>query len=136
MKRLKEAKEEYEGYFRSIAEQGYKEGSGSKVLMSKLENSLSLFEQLDVMMRPDDVMLISNWKGFFNGVDFGWGKPFKVGVMGKVGPAFSNAVFLVDSQWGKGIEATVTLEEKLMAALERDVKFLAFASLDQGISSL
>lgn len=89
--------------------------------------------------KPDRVRL-RNWKGLiFNDVDFGWGKPFKVGVMGKAEPDFSNVVVLVDAQWGNnkaGIQATVILEEKLMAVLGRDVGFLAFASANVGVSSL
>ena len=131
---LREAMEEYESVFCSIAEHGYKEGFGSELILKKVENLLSLSEQLD--MKPDQHLWFTNWKGFFNDIDFGWGKPFKIGVYGKVDSAYSNTVFLVDSQWGKGIEATVILEEKLMAVLERDVNFLTFASTNPGISSL
>lgn len=55
---------------------------------------------------------------------------------GKFGPAFRNLVIFVETQYGNGIEAWVTLEEKLMGVLEHDPKFLALASPDPGISSL
>lgn len=44
--------------------------------------------------------------------------------MGKVGPTFGSLFILVDSQWGKGIETCMTLEDKLTGALENDPTFL------------
>lgn len=75
-----------------------------------------------------DIYGFSNWKGFFNEVNFGWGKPIWVGAHGKVGSEFRNQVFFVDAQGGEGIETFVTFEEKHMAALENDPEFLVFAS--------
>ena len=99
-----------------------------------------LLSQIDAMFAMEsekpDIFAFTGWNGLFNGVDFGWGKPSWVAVMGKVGPAFRNLVVFVDSQWGKGIEAWITLEEKQMKVLECDKEFLAFASLNPGISSL
>ncbi|KAK7849050.1 stemmadenine O-acetyltransferase [Quercus suber] len=81
-----------------------------------------------------DVCAVTCWLRFFNDIDFGWGKPFWVGIMGKVGPAFRNLIILSETPWGDGTEAWVTLEEKEMAILENDPKFLACASLNPSIS--
>ncbi|KAK9901884.1 hypothetical protein M0R45_001880 [Rubus argutus] len=52
------------------------------------------------------------------------------------GAISENFTVFMESQWGKGIEAWVTLEEKQMDVLERDPEFLAFASPNPGISSM
>lgn len=45
-----------------------------------------------------EIFGFTRWSGsFFNALEFGWGTPFWVGVMGKAGPAYRNAVVLVDS---------------------------------------
>ncbi|KAH7537124.1 stemmadenine O-acetyltransferase [Ziziphus jujuba] len=102
---------------------------------------LEFLNQLEAMLSLEsekpDIFAFTSWsKSFFNELDFGWGKPFWLGVMGKVGAAFRNLVIFVDTQWGNGIEAWVTLEEKLMVVLENDPNFLAFAAPNPGISSL
>lgn len=53
-----------------------------------------------------EIFGFTRWSGsFFNELEFGWGKPFWVGVMGKAGPAYRNAVVLVDStQWVMGLK--------------------------------
>ena len=97
-------------------------------------------EQIGAMFSMDqdkpDIFAFTAWNGFFNDVDFGWGTPFWIGVLGKVGPASRNLVVLMDSQWGNGVEAWLTLEEKQMGVLENDGEFLAFASPKPGISRL
>ncbi|EXB96195.1 Vinorine synthase [Morus notabilis] len=99
-----------------------------------------LLSQIEAMFSMEsekpDIFAFTGWNGLFNDIDFGWGKPFWVGVMGKVGPVFRNLVVFIDAQWGKGIEAWITLEEKQMKVLESDKEFLAFAALNPGISSL
>ncbi|XP_061995769.1 BAHD acyltransferase At5g47980-like [Rosa rugosa] len=97
------------------------------------------FNQLEVLLSsksPPEVYLFTNWTNIFYKLDFGWGKPFWVGLMGKVGPEFRNFTVFMEAQCGKGIEAWVTLEAKQMALLEKDLKFLAFASPNSGISSM
>lgn len=96
-------------------------------------------EQLEGMLcleaEKPDILGFTSWGKFFNDIDFGWGKPFWVGANGKVGSEFRNMVIFVDTQWGKGIEAWITLEDKQMALLESDSEFIAFASPRVGISS-
>ena len=99
-------------------------------ILTQIEDLFSMNSEMP------DILGFTGWNSLFNGIDFGWGTPFWVGVMGKVGPAFRNLVIFVDSQWGKGIEAWITLEAKQIAVLENDKEFLAFASLNPGISSL
>ncbi|GMN52901.1 hypothetical protein TIFTF001_022021 [Ficus carica] len=88
--------------------------------------------QLEMMLSLEsekpDIFAFTNWKSFFNEVDFGWGKPVWVSAHGKVGDEFRNLIVLIDKQGSKEIEAFLTLEEGQMAVLESDSKFLAFAS--------
>ncbi|OAY55335.1 stemmadenine O-acetyltransferase [Manihot esculenta] len=69
-------------------------------------------------------------------VNFGWGNPVWVGILGKAGPAFRNLTVFAEAIDGKGIEAWITLDEERMALLERDPEFLTYASTVQKISSL
>ena len=105
-----------------------------EVMKGNKEGWNEVVNQLDFMcsveLEKPDVYAFTNWKDFYNDVDFGFGNPFWVGTMGKVGPAFRNLVILVDAdQWGKGsVEAFITLERREMALLEHDSNFLAFTS--------
>lgn len=58
-------------------------------------------------------------------VDFGWGRPIRVG-MG-AGP-FDKFFILLDNQSGDGVEVIVMLDEQNMAIFERDLELLEFAS--------
>lgn len=64
-------------------------------------------------------------------IDYGWGKPVWVGVMGEVGSG-RKLTMLQKTIRGNGIEAWVTLDEKVMDILEHDPEFLAFATLNPG----
>ncbi|KAF5474009.1 hypothetical protein F2P56_005951 [Juglans regia] len=78
-----------------------------------------------------DVYTFSSWLGLdINGLDFGWGKPIWSGIMGEAGPTSRNLIFYKKTQCGNGVEAWVTLDEKLMAIFENDPEFLAFATLN------
>ncbi|KAG7961646.1 hypothetical protein I3843_09G027100 [Carya illinoinensis] len=78
-----------------------------------------------------DVYTFSSWLGLdINSFDFGWGKPIWSGIMGEVSPTCRNLIFYKKTQCGSGVEAWVTLDEKLMAILENDPEFLAFATLN------
>ncbi|PON84390.1 Transferase [Trema orientale] len=98
-------------------------------LVRTLRESLLSFNEFLDGAHQGKLTFITNWERFFNEVDFGWGKPIWVGAHGKAG-RLMNATVLVEAQGGKVIEAFVTLEESHMAALEKDPKFLAFASLN------
>ncbi|KAI4382503.1 hypothetical protein MLD38_008460 [Melastoma candidum] len=63
-------------------------------------------------------------------VDFGWGKPAWVGVMGM---EFQNSVIMLDSNGGDGIEVWLTLKEEEMAELDRDQELLEYASLNPAV---
>ncbi|KAF3434038.1 hypothetical protein FNV43_RR25141 [Rhamnella rubrinervis] len=128
---LKEALAVYDNKEFLEALQGEHGFSAVSDFMDQVETMLSMESE-----KPD-IFAFTRWtNSFFNEVDFGWGKPYWLGVMGKVGPAFRNLVIFVDTQWGKGIEAWITLEDRLMAVLENDPGFLAFASPNPHISSL
>ncbi|KAM3698401.1 hypothetical protein ACB098_06G185800 [Castanea mollissima] len=81
-----------------------------------------------------DVCAFTSWLRFFNEIDFGWGKPFWIGILGKVGPKFRNLIIFGETPRGIGIEAWLTIDEKEMGILENDPEFLAFASLNPSIS--
>ncbi|XP_057977219.1 stemmadenine O-acetyltransferase-like [Malania oleifera] len=64
-------------------------------------------------------------------VDFGWGKPWWVGVGVSAGEVFMNLVFLLDTRRGDGgVEAWVLLGEREMCFFERDPLLLGFASFE------
>ncbi|KAI4346942.1 hypothetical protein L6164_007805 [Bauhinia variegata] len=73
----------------------------------------------------------SSWcnLGFYE-LDFGWGKPIWVSSIGSNGAFFMNLIILVDTRFGDGIEAWVTLDEKDMAHLEANAELATYAILD------
>lgn len=62
--------------------------------------------------------------------DFGWGKPIWVTI---ASCAMKNAVFMIDTRDGEGIEAYVNLEKQELDVFERDAELLAFASLNPSV---
>ncbi|KAL6179197.1 hypothetical protein ACLB2K_050713 [Fragaria x ananassa] len=87
-----------------------------------------LLEWTEILDPTPEIYSFTSWINILDEVDFGWGKPFWIGVMGKVGPAFRNLTVFVNTQRGNGIEAWVTMDEKQMFIMEKDPQFLAFAS--------
>ncbi|WCJ19293.1 HXXXD-type acyl-transferase family protein [Euphorbia peplus] len=69
-------------------------------------------------------------------LDFGWGNPYWVGMLGKAGPEFRNLIIFADARDGKGIEAWITLDEKRMKFFERDPEFLEYACPNPKISCM
>jgi shikimate O-hydroxycinnamoyltransferase len=66
-------------------------------------------------------------------IDFGWGKPIWVSLVGSNSNStdvLSNLVLLMDTRSGDGIEAWVLLDKEDMIVLGQDKELLAFASLD------
>ncbi|XP_030487512.2 stemmadenine O-acetyltransferase [Cannabis sativa] len=81
--------------------------------------------------RETDYYIFTNWSGFYSEVDFGWGKPVWIGAHGGIGgERFMKVQVLVEIPGGKGVEAFLTLEEDEMVVLEKDPKFLEFASFN------
>ena len=89
---------------------------------------LDLMEEGTSVKPAPELYAFTSWTRILDQVDFGWRRPFQIGVMGKVGPAFRNLTVLVGTQCDQKIEAWVTLDEKQMLMLENDSQFLAFAS--------
>ncbi|XP_062028491.1 stemmadenine O-acetyltransferase-like [Rosa rugosa] len=87
-----------------------------------------LLEDMDSLDPTPEIYAFTSWINILDEIDFGWGKPFWIGVMGKVGPAFRNLTVFVKTQRDNGIEAWVTMDEKQMSIMEKDPQFLAFAS--------
>ncbi|CAK7325400.1 unnamed protein product [Dovyalis caffra] len=103
------------------------------------ETMSEYFSQLEGLfsLEKPDIFAFTSWCHLgFTKANFGWGEPFWVGLMGKVGPAFRNLTVLIETKDGKGIEAWITLDEERMTILERDPEFLAFASPNPKFSSL
>ncbi|XP_050378766.1 vinorine synthase-like [Argentina anserina] len=98
---------------------------GRRVFFEYLDQ---LLEGMDSLDPTPEIYAFTSWVNILDEVDFGWGKPFWIGVMGKVGPAFRNLTVFVKTQRGNGIEAWVTMDEKQMSIMEKDPQFLAFAS--------
>lgn len=102
------------------------------------EGCVAIFEHLDrladIGSGKTDVFSFFSWHKFdFSEIDFGWGKPVWVGIFGEASrssPCDSNFIILKDVGRNNGIEAWMTLDDNVMAMLEHDPEFLAFASLN------
>lgn len=78
-----------------------------------------------------DYVGFSSWCNFgFYEIDFGWGKPVWVSSYGLSGSPVMNLVILVETRYGDGIEAWMTLDEQDMSTLERNSEYIKFASID------
>lgn len=97
---------------------------------------LNQLELLFSFEKPD-IFAFTSWINTnFHKIDFGWGQPCSFALLGKAGPEFRNFTVLVDTKYGNGIEAWITLDETRMSALQKDDEFLTFASPSLQISSL
>ncbi|KAG2683240.1 hypothetical protein I3760_10G023900 [Carya illinoinensis] len=119
---LREAVEKINGdYLRSM--------QGDEAFLANCEY---LTKAAAMVFRPkecQDYFRFTSWIKFgFNELDFGWGKPIWVGVLGGVGPEFRKLTIFNQVRSGNGIEAWVTLDEKEIDILENDPEFLAFAT--------
>ncbi|KAJ8766034.1 hypothetical protein K2173_020550 [Erythroxylum novogranatense] len=93
-------------------------------------------EELFSTEKPD-IFAFTSWLHIgLHQLNFGWGEPIWFANIGKAGPAFRNLTVFVETKDGKGIEAWITMDEKRMSILEKDVEFLAFAHPNKKISSL
>ncbi|PPS00914.1 hypothetical protein GOBAR_AA19735 [Gossypium barbadense] len=113
-------------YMRSVqGEQGFE----------AIAEHLNQLELLFSFEKPD-IFAFTSWiNTHFDKLDFGWGQPCSWAILGKAGQ-FGNLTILVETKYGKGIEAWITLDETRMYALQKDHEFLNFASPDLQISSL
>ncbi|XP_065872622.1 stemmadenine O-acetyltransferase-like [Euphorbia lathyris] len=84
-----------------------------------------------------DIFAFTSWCHLgITKVDFGWGEPYWVGILGKAGPEFRNLTVFVDARDGNGIEAWITLDEQRMKYFECDPEFLAYACPNPKISCM
>ncbi|KAJ8763092.1 hypothetical protein K2173_023297 [Erythroxylum novogranatense] len=99
-----------------------------------------LNRQEEILKGNPETFMLAAWITFgFNDIDFGWGKPIWVGVMGNTSrciPSIPNLILLNNAGRRNGVEAWMILDEKIMRVLERDPEFLAYASPNPCISSL
>ncbi|KAJ0672715.1 putative deacetylvindoline O-acetyltransferase [Helianthus annuus] len=95
-----------------------------KLLMSKLEND---DQDLKTLIRRTYTR--NSLCGFpFNKVDFGWGKPMATAIAFR--SARQNSLVLIDSAYGDGIEAHVTLEIQDMEVFQNDKELLSFCQIN------
>ncbi|WJX20338.1 shikimate O-hydroxycinnamoyltransferase [Trifolium repens] len=84
--------------------------------------------------RPIPVVLTS-WCGLnFSELDFGWGKPFWVGVRGGDQETLPNVAVIMETY--EGMEAWVTMEMQHIANLENDMEFLKLALSNPSVSNI
>ncbi|KAF5187335.1 Vinorine synthase [Thalictrum thalictroides] len=76
-----------------------------------------------------DLYTISSWCRIpFYDADFGVGKPVWIGSVGSINPGVPNAIILMDTKDGNGIEAWVGLTEEDMLRFECDREFITYTS--------
>ncbi|KAJ7961594.1 Vinorine synthase-like [Quillaja saponaria] len=98
-----------------------KGNEGSDLIVKSLMESGELLSKMTNMTSTSLCKLTPLYE-----MDFGWGKPTWVTT-----PLYiANVILLLRTNRDDGIEAWITLEEKLMALVERDEEVLAFASLN------
>lgn len=71
------------------------------------------------------------WNSGLYEVEFGWGRPAWVTSVGysKSEPLYMTNVVLIETRWGDGVEAWVTLDEQEMSMLETNKELLTFATV-------
>lgn len=111
------------------------DGEFVKKLRSDEGNSLMCesLKQIGELCSKDEVDHVgfSSWCNFgFYEIDFGWGKPVWVSSYGLSGSPVMNLVILVETRYGDGIEAWMTLDEQDMSNLECSSEYIKFASMD------
>ncbi|XP_071687846.1 acylsugar acyltransferase 3-like [Rutidosis leptorrhynchoides] len=73
----------------------------------------------------------SSFCGFpFNKLDFGWGKPMGITLALNTKNPKKNGFVLMDTPFGDGIEAFVTLEKECMDIFENDKELLSFCQIN------
>lgn len=104
---------------------------GDEGLLNFLE---ALKYERETYTRAADRIAYSSWCNFgFYEIDFGWGKPVWASVTGppeSPATAILNAILLMDTNMGNGIEAWVYLHEDTMAILQVDQQLLQYATVD------
>ncbi|KAJ4845855.1 hypothetical protein Tsubulata_048472 [Turnera subulata] len=108
---------------------GFQGSEGFGAVTKHLEHMGSL-----VLNNPKG-FVFSSWLNFgFNDVDFGWGNPVWVGILGEA-PSHHLPNFVVFKEAGSynEIEAWMNLDEGIMSLIEQDPEFLAFATPNPGI---
>ncbi|KAI5674942.1 hypothetical protein M9H77_05892 [Catharanthus roseus] len=93
---------------------------------SQMQELTKCLDQLNISSL--DTYFCSSWCRFpVYDIDFGWGKPILVSPFQ---PHVKDLILLMDSPEGDGIEALITMEEKKMAAFEKNEELRSFAYLD------
>ncbi|KAL3844069.1 hypothetical protein ACJIZ3_001472 [Penstemon smallii] len=98
----------------------------------KVEEKLNELKKFYSDENADYMTVTSTCNGGMYEVDFGWGKPIwaSVGYADANLPAVGNMLMLMDTRYGNGVEAWVTLTEQEMNILQNDPELLAFASFN------
>jgi len=108
-------------------------GKISKELFLRVKNDPSMLGSNECVDLPQGIettslipVVLTSWCGLnFSQLDFGWGKPFWVGVRGGDQETLPNVAVIMETD--EGMEAWVTMEMHNIANLENDREFLKFA---------
>lgn len=80
-------------------------------------------------------IVLTSWCGLnFSELDFGWGKPYWVGVRGGDQETLPNVAVIMETD--AGMEAWLTMEMQHIANLEKDIEFLKLASPNPSVSHI
>ncbi|KAL3838950.1 hypothetical protein ACJIZ3_023541 [Penstemon smallii] len=98
----------------------------------KVEEKLKELKKFYSDENADYMAVTNTCNGGMYEVDFGWGKRIwaSVGYTDAHLPAVGNLLMLMDTKYGNGVEAWVTLSEQEMNILQNDPELLAFASFN------
>ncbi|GAU15855.1 hypothetical protein TSUD_40760 [Trifolium subterraneum] len=117
-------------------------GKISRELFLRVKSDPSILGSNECVDLPQDIektspipVVLTSWCGLnFSELDFGWGKPFWVGVRGGDQETLPNVAVIMETY--EGMEAWVTMEMQHIANLEKDMEFLKLALPNPSVSNL
>ncbi|XP_050890432.1 stemmadenine O-acetyltransferase [Lathyrus oleraceus] len=116
-------------------------GKVSRELFLRVKNDTSMLGSNECVDLPQGVetkcpipVVLTSWCGLnFSELDFGWGKPYWVGVRGGDQETLPNVAVIMETD--EGMEAWLTMEMKHIGNLENDMEFLKLALPNPSVSN-